>query len=147
REAVVNDELAALHAEALLETLFWEGRMIAPSKSGYLRANPEHVPIWNANVCVADGKLWFGDLCLTCDRQLLLELAVGVGERIFVLHEHDGRFANEESPLLERAVYSVDENGDERFDERRIERRPDGSLRRRRPHRLIGRIRAVEDGS
>lgn len=67
----MNEELAARYAEELRATLGYEGRMISFSKGGYSTAHPEHVAVFNANLCVAAGKLWWGDLDLTVDEPLL----------------------------------------------------------------------------
>ena len=89
------------------------GRMIAGSKSGYCRAFPDHLPIFNANVCVEPArKIWFGDLDLTLDEAKLLALARMLRQKIYVLYEHDARFADrDDAPLLGRAAYAVTPDG------------------------------------
>ena len=72
-----------------------------------------------------------GAIDVTRDEPLLVELAGRLGETLFVLYEYDGRFRNERRPLLGQAVYEVAPSGHYRFDHERVERRCDGSLRRR----------------
>jgi hypothetical protein len=129
----VNEELARRYEEALRETLGWEGRMISLSKSGYSKERPDHVPVFNGNVCLVGGKVWWGDLDLTLDEPKLVDLARRVGQTVYVLYEGDGRFDHAERPLLADAVYSVCQCGHCDFEYRSIERARDGALRRRPP--------------
>lgn len=84
------------------------GRMICGSKSEYAHKHPEHLVVFNANVCLSDGKIWYGDLDVTRDEAKLQELAEALGETVFVLREMDARFHNEVDPKLEAAVWSSD---------------------------------------
>lgn len=84
--------------------LGFPGRMISGSKSGYRMRFPDNRPVFNANVCVESGKIWYGDLDLTLDGDKLQGLANELGERVYVLYEMDARFENEERPLLGQAV-------------------------------------------
>jgi hypothetical protein len=126
--------------EALLSTLGPADRMIAASKSRYATAHPTNVPVFNANVCLSvDGvsrptKRWFGDLDLTVDEPLLVELARQTGSTVYVLYERDARFATAKAPLVEAAVYSVTPTGETHFN-KHVERSPDGKLRLRRRSR------------
>ena len=93
---------------AARESLGFCGRMLDASKSDYSRAHPTHTVVFNANVCTeSHGKIWFGDIDVTRDEAKLIELAEALGENVHVLYEMDGRFDNEESPAIERAVYST----------------------------------------
>lgn len=127
----MNEELAARYAEELRATLGYEGRMISPSKSRYSTAHPEHVAVFNANVCIAAGKIFWGDLDLTVDEPKLAALAEQIGETVYLLYERDGRFDNEQTPLLDRAVYSVTPTGHSRHQHTSIERTKDGVLQLR----------------
>lgn len=106
RQARGSYALAA--AEEILGTA---GRMISASKSGYSRAHPDNLPVFNANVCTDDGKIWFGDLDLTVDEPKLVELARTLGRKIYVLPELAGRFhgrdGNPELGAAEVTVSSV----------------------------------------
>ncbi len=84
------------------------GAMISDSKSGYLGRYPDNDVVFNSNVCVASGKIWHGDLDLTKSEAKLQELADRLGEAVYILREHDGRFDNEDSPQLKKAVRKVE---------------------------------------
>ena len=129
----MNEELAERYATDLIATIGHQARMISYSKSGYHRANPRNLAVFNANVVLTAGKIWHGDLDLTLDEAKLAELSARIGEIVYVLYEHDARFENEDEPLLDDAVYSVTPSGHSRFDYRWHERDTDGMLRRRPP--------------
>jgi hypothetical protein len=129
----MNERLARRHGAALEEMLGRPGRMISFSKSGYRERHPDHVTVFNANLCLRGGKIWYGDLDLTVDEPALAELARSIGTRLFVLSERDARFEHEEKPLLCQAICSVTPSGICCFESESIERGRDGSLRRRKP--------------
>jgi hypothetical protein len=87
--------------------LGYAGRMISGSKSRYRTLFPENIVVFNANICTADEKIWFGDIDITLDKQALIELASALSKEIYILREMDGRFENETTPLLEHAVITV----------------------------------------
>jgi len=123
------DEASTPLERAVLATLGPSGRMIALSKQHYGDAHPDHVVVFNANVCVSPArKVWHGDVDLTRDESMLHELARRTGAIVYVLYEHDGRFANERRPLVAEAVFSVTPSGHTKFQYRRIEREADGRL-------------------
>ncbi len=102
-----------------MEKVFWEngfitGRMISGSKSLYRKVNPGNFTVFNANVLTEeDGKIWFGDLDLTEDDEILKKIAEKIGKKLYVLREMDCRFENENKPvneLLQKAVWDS-ENG------------------------------------
>jgi len=80
--------------------------MISASKCDYNRAHPKHIVVFNGNVCTEDGKIWYGDIDVTLDEDKLKQLAEAIGEKIYVLYEMDGRFDNEDTPQLDRAVWT-----------------------------------------
>jgi len=86
------------------EKIGWAGRMISGSKSGYRVLHPNNFAIFNSNICTKNGKIWWGDIDLTKSKQDLLDIAESAGEEIYVLFEMDGRFENEDSPKLDKAV-------------------------------------------
>ena len=89
----------------LMETIGFPGRMISMSKSAYVDSKKTSVPIFNANICTKEsGKIWFGDLDVTLDKEKLSALATGMGQDIYVLRELDARFENEEHPRLDQFV-------------------------------------------
>lgn len=84
------------------------GRMI----SGNKKCPQGHICVFNANICTASkGKIWFGDLDLTKDKEALIEMAKEEGENIYVLREYDARFENEETPKIDQAVAVINTNG------------------------------------
>jgi hypothetical protein len=124
-------DLAERYKRQLAETVGPAGRMIALSKAGYREQHPDRVLVFNASLALRVGKLWHGDLDLSVDEPVLVELACRLGHTVYVLHERDARFEHERQPLLERAVYWVDSEGLCWFDRRRIERDRGGRLRER----------------
>jgi hypothetical protein len=93
------------------------GKMIAHSKSGYMRNKPENLVVFNSNVCVKSGKIWYGDLDITESYHQLKDLTDFLGEEIFVLRESDGRFENEDSPRLDQFVIKFSPNSDPELNE------------------------------
>jgi hypothetical protein len=93
-------------------TIGHQGRMIAGSKSGYRSAYPKNVPVFNSNLVImtADGpeKIWCGDVDLTLDHEKLIQLSKDLNAEVYILREYDGRFENENTPLIENyvAMYS-----------------------------------------
>jgi len=84
------------------------GRMIAGSKSTYRKNFPKNLVLFNANVIVEGaGKVWHGDLDITRDEALLVRLAELTDREVYVLQEMDGRFDNEGSPKINKAIYKV----------------------------------------
>jgi hypothetical protein len=84
------------------------GRMISGSKT----CPKGHVCVFNANICSKSrGKFWFGDIDITADAADLRALAAKEGEEIYILREMDGRFTNEEKPLLHKSVARVHPDG------------------------------------
>ena len=91
-------------ADTMQKVLGWPGRMISGSKSFYSAAHPKNVVVFNANLCTkTHGKIWYGDIDVTRDGEKLKEAAKLLGEDVYVLYEMDGRFENEQAPILERA--------------------------------------------
>lgn len=124
----MDEELATEFEEDILATLGPPGRMIAWSKTAYHEHHPTNLPVFNANVCLGSSKIWHGDLDLTRDEPLLLELAARTGQITSVLYESDGRFRHEDEPLTDKAVFSAAPTGHTRFDPQHAERGPDGHL-------------------
>lgn len=126
--------LAVLRRAAAL-ALGLEGQMIAASKTFYQDEHPDHVAIFNANVCVGARKVWHGDFDATRSEEQLHRLARQTGEVVSLLYERDGRFDHEREPLVARAVLSVAPTGHTSFAHKWFERASDGTLRRRAPRR------------
>jgi hypothetical protein len=80
------------------------GRQISSSKT----APKGQVCVFNANICIkSKGNIWFGDLNLTRDVELLVAFAKAKGETLYILKERDARFTNEANPRYENAVATV----------------------------------------
>lgn len=84
------------------------GRMIAAHKI----APKGNICVWNANVITkSSGKVWYGDLNLTKDGTSLKEIALEIGDPLYVLRESDCRFETEADPidlLISRSVWNTD---------------------------------------
>ncbi len=124
------NERSEEYAAKAVEILGMNGRLISQSKGSYLNANPKNIVVFNANICIVDSapisdlraligwispkhtteKIWFGDIDVTRDVLKLQKLADELGTCVYVLREHDARFANEDSPRLEKAVVKVHPN-------------------------------------
>ena len=126
------------HQAAVAAALGPPDRLLGTSKTRYRDAHPDHVIVFNANVCVAAGKLWHGDFDLTLDEDQLLDLAARTGEVVYLLYEGDRRFAHEDAPRLDEAVCSASPNGHTRFDHVSMERRRDARVYQRSPARARG---------
>ena len=93
----------------LLEGLNF-GRMLSGSKSGYMNTNPNNEVYFNANIFTRKGKLWWGDLDITIDRDKLQTIADAMETKLYVLREMDGRFDNEdisEIQIMQKAVFTT----------------------------------------
>lgn len=97
--------------QELYEKLGWPGRMISGSKSGYCKAHPENFAIFNANLCTKNEKIWYGDLDLTLDKNILSEIAVKMNETLYVFFEMDARFENEDKFDVKNAAAMFTSDG------------------------------------
>jgi hypothetical protein len=97
--------------ETLKANGFIMGRMISFSKSDYRDKNPNSVCYFNANIVTAkEGKVWYGDLDLTKDGEVLKTIAEETNTIIYVLRELDCRFENESEDgikLINKAVWDT----------------------------------------
>lgn len=97
----------------IVKILGIKGRMISGSKSGYRRRFPDNFPVFNANICTKEsGKIWYGDLDIVTDFDVLVKCAKEVKEDLYILSEMDARFENEKSPLMDGyyAIFALDGN-------------------------------------
>lgn len=108
----------SMKENAAYEILGMNGRMISHSKSGYINLNPNNVVVFNANVCVRSGKIWYGDLDLTISKKNLIDLSSFIGDEIYVLYEMDARFENEDSPLINEYVAKFSPDGNYKLSDR-----------------------------
>lgn len=93
-----------------IEKLF-SGRMISYSKSGYMDRFPGNEVYFNANIFVlGEGKIWYGDIDVTKEKEQLENVAREIGKDLYILREMDGRFGNEElkdSEIITRAMCKI----------------------------------------
>ena len=88
-ELKINGELFEIFTKKGLNP----GRMISGSKSLYLRMYPNHTVIFNGNIFTEKrGKVWWGDLDLTRDTEILEEIANEAQENLYILPESSGRW-------------------------------------------------------
>jgi hypothetical protein len=88
------------------------GRLIAESKTGYMRRHPQHAVIFNATIADSTGRrLWWGDVDLTIEEDILVQLAERVGLHLNVYYEGDSRrgFVETIDPI--NAVFLVHPDG------------------------------------
>jgi hypothetical protein len=72
------------------------GRMVSGSKSGYMKRFPNNRVYFNANILTEeDGKIWYGDVDIDVDENVLNNIAKEIGKKIYVLYEMDYRFEHE----------------------------------------------------
>jgi hypothetical protein len=87
------------------------GRLLSYSKSSYRERNPENEVYFNANIFVlGEGKIWYGDIDVTLEKEKLERIARSMGKDLFILREMDGRFEKEElkdSEIISRAVCKI----------------------------------------
>ena len=91
-----------------------QGRLICASKSTYKNRFPNNKVIFNANIIISTGKIWYGDLDLTVSDEVLKKIASDMNETLYILSEMDARFGTENDDivdLVKRSLYIVDKNG------------------------------------
>lgn len=90
--------------QAFIDRGFPPGRMISGSKSGYVRNNPGCEPYFNARICtLGEGIIWWGDLDLKKDRELLNEISESISTKLYVLRESDAWDEATDEQILNRA--------------------------------------------
>lgn len=91
-----------------------DARMLGGAKYIYQNDHPEDLIVFNANVIMKDvGKVWYGDLNLTEDYNVLREIAQSLNTELYVLWESHGRFGEENKPineLIKKAVWNTSED-------------------------------------
>jgi hypothetical protein len=101
---VVPADTTALLESLLFEKLGYPGRLISGSKSGYRNAHLENLTIFNANICIDEGKVWYGDIDVTKSKVGLQEIVDKTNKTLYILFEMDGRFEYEERPILKNSA-------------------------------------------
>ena len=96
------------------ENGFINSRMITASKSSYRKAYPNNQIVFNANIITEkSGKVWYGDLDITKDKDMLKKIASELGETLYVLYEMDCRFSTEKDSietLIKKSVWNTEED-------------------------------------
>lgn len=87
---------------------FLINRMIAYNKSTYTRLNPRNRVFFNANIATREGKIWWGDLDITKDREKLQNVADELDTTLYILREMDYRFGTEKRPFHEVEELAVE---------------------------------------
>ena len=81
------------------------------SKSTYRNQFPDNKVYFNANIfLLGEGKVWFGDIDITRDIDVLESISAELGKDLYVLRESDGRFENEslsDSEIISKSVYKI----------------------------------------
>ena len=104
--------------EIAVKHLGYYGAMISGSKSGYVRLYPKNIAIFNSNICAGPKKIWWGDIDLTLSKDKLIELSKELNDVVYVLYEMDGRFENEDNPLIDQYVVKFSPDGTYEINER-----------------------------
>ena len=72
---------------------------------------PDNEVYFNANIFVlGEGKIWYGDIDITKEKEQLENVAREIGKDLYILREMDGRFGNEElkdSEIITRAMCKI----------------------------------------
>jgi hypothetical protein len=89
--------------------LGYNGRMLSGSKSGYSKAYPTRVPIFNSNICAKEyGKLWHGDIDVTIDEKDLITIAKELNTTLYLFYELDARFEKSQNIDYNQAIFKID---------------------------------------
>jgi hypothetical protein len=72
---------------------------------------PDNEVYFNSNIFVlGEGKIWYGDIDVTKEREKLENIAKEMGKDLYILRERDGRFENEnlgDSEIIKRCVCKI----------------------------------------
>lgn len=124
----------ASKTKSIVEKLFGPSGIIFGSKGQYSWDNKNHLVLFNANICTKSlGKIWYGDFDITIDEDKLIKAAKALKERVYVLYESDARFDHEKEPKFEHAVFSVDEKGNDLWNDEYYHRDDKGRLYHKEP--------------
>ena len=87
------------------------GRIIAASKGNFRQKHPKHAVVWNANLISQKlGKFWYGDINLTTDYKILMDLSKEMNETLYILSEMDARFDTETKYKLDKSIAVITES-------------------------------------
>jgi hypothetical protein len=107
--------VSALEVQQFFEAHgFHVARMIGGSKSHYCKEHEGSLIVFNANIIMPGyGKVWYGDLNLTEDCEVLKSIANSINVPLYVLSEMDARFGEEMksiTDLIEKALWNTTED-------------------------------------
>ena len=105
------------YTDILIKEIGMLSMMISGSKTGYHKMKPKNLPVFNSNIIINGEKVWYGDIDLSLSKVKLQTIAVNENVDIYVIYEHDGRFENEDKPLLDRPVAIYKRNGTVKYNE------------------------------
>lgn len=92
------------YRQTFIDSGFPPGRMISGSKSGYVRNNPGCQAYFNARICViGEGIIWWGDLDLARDKEMLNKVSMELGTKLYILRESDAWDSISDVQILQRA--------------------------------------------
>lgn len=95
-----------------MSVLGWPGKLLGMSKSWYEQQHPKNIVVFNSNLIAnfpkGPKKIWYGDIDITRDMDMLVEIAKTTGTKLSVLREMDGRFDYENYPLVKNFVFRTD---------------------------------------
>ena len=75
----------------------YPGRMISGGKT----APKGHVAVFNSNIVIEKhGKIWYGDINITLERDKLQAVANELCRDLYILREHDARFDKENAGIV-----------------------------------------------
>jgi hypothetical protein len=76
------------------------GRLVSGSKSRYVDLYPNNNVVFNGNIVVENhGKVWYGDIDITLEKDKLQAVADELCRDLYILREMDGRFENENAGM------------------------------------------------
>ena len=107
--------VSALEVQQFFEAHgFHVARMIGGSKLQYSEKHSKDLIVYNANIIMPGyGKVWYGDLNLTEDCEVLKSIANSINVPLYVLSEMDARFGEEMksiTDLIEKALWNTTED-------------------------------------
>lgn len=84
--------------------------MIALNRYTYIKRNPNHKAIFNANIATLEGKIWWGDLDLNIDSKALQQVANELNTTLYILRSSAYRFVKKQG-----AYYDIEKLAVKKF--------------------------------
>lgn len=86
---------------------FLKNRMIALNRDTYIKRNPNHKAIFNANIATLEGKIWWGDLDLNIDSKALQQVANELNTTLYILRSSAYRFIKKQGADYDVEKFAV----------------------------------------